>query len=539
MIDWTEALANCSVRAPAPAPSAGLPKDELLAGFHPDHAPGAMTTLSVGVSAGLRCPSALADLLQSNALVEDVDIAGALTRTTDVLVIGAGGAGCVAALTAARDGARVILATKLRMGDGNTVMAEGGIQAAVGQDDSLQRHFDDTLRAGHFRADRKLVAAMVGDGPGAIRWLIDQGMDFDLEEGDDRIGGRLLRRKPGGATAARLLSHRDYTGLELMRVIRESVLLTKRVDVFERQPTLELLTDAHGHCAGAVLLDLENRQLSMVRADATILATGGAGRLHISGFPTSNHYGATADGLALAYRIGAKLREIESFQYHPTGMAWPKHLAGMLISEAARAAGGRLLNGEGLRFVDELAPRDVVAAAILRELAEGRGVVRDGEAGVLLDTPSLEAAHPGILEKRLVTLSHLAHLAGFDPKAEPFLIRPTLHYQNGGIAIDADGRTSIEGLYCAGEVSGGLHGHNRLMGNALLELVSFGRRAGAAAARFRDEERGGAVGLLHLAAWERDLLRAGLPLDRRSPIVFPVYGNVDVLGMFRRRRAVA
>ena len=147
MIDWTEALANCSVRAPAPAPSAGLPKDELLAGFHPDHAPGAMTTLSVGVSAGLRCPSALADLLQSNALVEDVDIAGALTRTTDVLVIGAGGAGCVAALTAARDGARVILATKLRMGDGNTVMAEGGIQAAVGQDDSLQRHFDDTLRA--------------------------------------------------------------------------------------------------------------------------------------------------------------------------------------------------------------------------------------------------------------------------------------------------------------------------------------------------------------------------------------------------------
>ena len=225
MIDWTEALANCSVRAPAPAPSAGLPKDELLAGFHPDHAPGAMTTLSVGVSAGLRCPSALADLLQSNALVEDVDIAGALTRTTDVLVIGAGGAGCVAALTAARDGARVILATKLRMGDGNTVMAEGGIQAAVGQDDLLQRHFDDTLRAGHFRADRKLVAAMVGDGPGAIRWLIDQGMDFDLEEGDDRIGGRLLRRKPGGATAARLLSHRDYTGLELMRVIRESVLL--------------------------------------------------------------------------------------------------------------------------------------------------------------------------------------------------------------------------------------------------------------------------------------------------------------------------
>lgn len=533
MIPWDQALA--APRDPAAPPASD--RDALLRGFHPDHAPGAMERLRVGVSAGQPCPAALADLLQSNALVEDVDIAGRAMREAEVLVLGGGGAGCIAALTAARDGARVLLVTKLRMGDGNTVMAEGGIQAAVGAEDSLQRHYEDTLRAGHFRADKALVAAMVRDGPASIRWLIQQGMGFDLEEGEDRIGGHLLRKKPGGATAARLLSFRDYTGLELMRVIREAVLLTPGITVLERHPVVELLTDPHGRCAGAVLLDLGRREIVLARAGAVVLATGGAGRLHLNGFPTSNHYGATADGLVLAYRLGAGLREVESFQYHPTGIAWPPHLAGTLISEAARAAGGLLFNGLGQRFVDELAPRDVVAAAILREIAEGRAVARDGCEGVLLDTPGLEAANPGILGKRLVTLSHLAHRAGFDPAREPFLIRPTLHYQNGGIAIDAEGRTAVPGLFCAGEASGGLHGLNRLMGNALLELVAFGRRAGAAAVEAARGDRPRGVGLTHLAAWERGLVAAGLPLDRRAPMVFPAYGNVDLAAMLRQRVA--
>lgn len=533
MIGWEQALATPRDAAPPPA----FDKESLLRGFHPDHAPGAMVPLRVGVSAGQPCPAALADLLQANALVEDVDIAGRAMRDAEVLVVGGGGAGCVAALTAARAGARVLMLTKLRMGDGNTVMAEGGIQAAVGAEDSLQRHYEDTLRAGHFRADRALVAAMVQDGPDAIRWLIQQGMGFDLAEGEDRIGGHLLRKKPGGATAARLLSFRDYTGLELMRVIREAVLLTPGITVLERHPAVELLTDPHGRCAGAVALDLERREILLARAGAVVLATGGAGRLHLSGFPTSNHYGATADGLVLAYRLGARLREVESFQYHPTGIAWPPHLAGTLISEAARAAGGKLFNGLGDRFVDELAPRDVVAAAILREIAEGRAVAREGCVGVLLDTPGLEAAQPGILAKRLVTLSHLAHRAGFDPAREPFLIRPTLHYQNGGIAIDAEGRTAVPGLFCAGEASGGLHGLNRLMGNALLELVAFGRRAGAAAAEAVREDRPRGVGLTHLAEWERGLVAAGLPLDRRAPMVFPAYGNVDLAAMLRKRVA--
>jgi succinate dehydrogenase / fumarate reductase flavoprotein subunit/L-aspartate oxidase len=536
MIAWEAALAAAPDRAPA-APE--ISKDALLHGFHPDHAPGAMETLRVGPSAGQRCPTELAALLQANALIEDLDIAGSPLRDADVLVLGAGGAGCIAALTAARAGARVLLVTKLRMGDGNTVMAEGGIQAAIGADDSLQCHFDDTLRAGHFRADRKLVAAMVSEGPEAVRWLIQQGMSFDLAEGEEHAGGRMLRKKPGGATAARLLSYHDYTGLEMMRVVREAVLLAPGITVLERHPAIELLSDPHGGCAGAVLLDLEQRRLVMARAGATVLSTGGAGRLHFAGFPTSNHYGATADGLVLAYRLGARLREMESFQYHPTGMAWPPHSAGTLISEAARAAGAILLNGLGRRFVDELAPRDVVAAAILRELAEGRGVQRDGCAGVLLDTPGLEAAHPGILQERLVTLSHLAHRAGFDPAREPFLIRPTLHYQNGGIAIDEAGRTGVRGLLCAGEASGGLHGLNRLMGNALLELVAFGRRAGATAAEAIRAERPRSVGLTHLADWERGLIAAGLPLDRRAPLVFPPYGNVDIAALIRAAARVA
>jgi succinate dehydrogenase/fumarate reductase flavoprotein subunit len=530
MITWDAALA--APRDPA-APPPGLAKAGLLRRFHPDHASGAMTALRVGPSAGQPCPTELAALLHANALIQDVDIAGSATRDVDVLVIGAGGAGCVAALTAARAGARVLLVSKLRMGDGNTVMAEGGIQAAIGAEDSLQRHYGDTLRAGHFRAERSLVAAMVADGPEVIRWLIQQGMAFDLADGEERAGGRLLRKKPGGASAARLLSYHDYTGLEMMRVLREAVLLTPGIKVLERHPAIELLTDAHGACAGAVLLDLEKRRLVLARAGATVLSTGGAGRLHLAGFPTSNHYGATADGLVLAYRLGATLREMESFQYHPTGIAWPPHLAGTLISEAARSAGATLHNGLGQRFVEELAPRDVVAAAILRELQEGRGVEREGGAGVLLDTPGLEAAQPGILQQRLVTLSHLAQRAGFDPAREPYLVRPTLHYQNGGIGIDAAGRTAVRGLLCAGEATGGLHGLNRLMGNALLELVAFGRRAGTAAADAVWTERSRSVGLTHLADWERGLVAAGLPLDRRAPILFPAYGNVDVPRLLR------
>ncbi|MGO4280441.1 FAD-binding protein [Cupriavidus sp. RAF20_2] len=501
--------------------------DELLKGYHPDHGLNARVALSIGVNQGDPCQPDLARYLQANALIDDIDIAGAQVISTDVLIVGGGGGGCAAALIAVKQGAQVILATKLRLGDSNTVMAEGGIQAAVGEDDSPQLHFEDTLRAGHFCGEPELVAQMVMDGPDVIRWLIQLGVMFDLEEGRP-MGGNLLRKKPGGASAARILSYRDYTGLEMMRVLREAVDLDPAVEVWNRCPAVELLSDERGRCAGAVIYNLESRTYVLVRARAVILATGGAGRLHLNAFPTSNHYGATADGLVLAYRIGAHLRELDSFQYHPTGIAYPAHLAGGLISEAARSAGAKLINGEGERFVDELKPRDVVASAILRECAQGRGIDRDGQTGVFLDTPTLEMENPGILAKRLVTLRHLARKCGHDAAVEPFLVYPTLHYQNGGVAIDKDGATSVPGLFCVGEVTGGIHGRNRLMGNALLDILSMGRRAGAKAAESGAGAMAGRAGIGHVHAWQRQLTLAGLPLHVKAPQLFPGYAHFDL-----------
>ncbi|QYY28363.1 FAD-binding protein [Cupriavidus pinatubonensis] len=504
-----------------------MPVDALLKAYHPDHGANAHVPLAVGVNRGESCQPDLARYLQANALIDDVDIAGAQLATTDVLVIGGGGGGCAAALTAAKQGARVILATKLRLGDSNTVMAEGGIQAAIGDDDSPQLHFEDTLRAGHFCGEPELVAQMVMDGPDVIRWLIRLGMMFDQEE-DRLIGSNLLRKKPGGASAARILSYRDYTGLEMMRVLREAVDLDPGIDVWNRCPAVELLSDERGRCAGAVIYNLELRTFVLVRARSVILATGGAGRLHLNAFPTSNHYGATADGLVLAYRLGARLRELDSFQYHPTGIAYPSHLAGGLISEAARSAGAKLLNGNGERFVEELKPRDVVASAILRECAEGRGIDRDGQVGVFLDTPTLEMQNPGILSRRLVTLRHLAHKCGFDAAQEPFMVYPTLHYQNGGVAIGKDGATSVPGLYCVGEVTGGIHGRNRLMGNALLDILSMGRHAGASAASAGGNAMANRAGIGHVHAWQRELTLAGLPLHVQAPLLFPGYAHFDL-----------
>ncbi|MFC0216860.1 FAD-binding protein [Pseudochelatococcus lubricantis] len=505
-----------------------LSREELLEAYHPDAGPEARVSLRVGPNRGDPCHPALARVVEGDALIGDVDLAAIAPMSTDVLVVGGGGAGAAAALSARAAGAEVVVAAKLRIGDSNTVMAEGGIQAALGEDDSLQRHFDDTMRGGHRAADPALVARLAGDGPDVVRWLIGLGVDFDLAEGA-APGARLMRKRAGGTTAARILSHRDFTGLEIMRVLREAVELDRGVTVLNRSPAIELLSDEYGRCAGAVLYDLEHRVFKLVRAGAVILATGGAGRLHLTGFATSNHYGATADGLALAYRIGARLREVDSFQYHPTGVAHPPHLAGGLISEAVRSVGARLINGLGERFIDELAPRDVVTAAILRECAQGRGVGRDGSVGVFLDTPGLLKERPQLLDKQLVSLKHLAHRCGVDPCVDPLLVYPTLHYQNGGVAIDGNGATSVEGLYCAGEVAGGVHGRNRLMGNALLDIFVFGRRAGAAAAGQAGTPLAhGRIGLGHVQRWRRELTRAGVTGGSLSPVLYPAYGNFEL-----------
>lgn len=521
-IPYEEALAAYKPLSERPLEETVEDHNALLRAFHPDYRADTQTTLKVGPNSGDQCHHQLAAMLQADARIDEADLAGAPIVKTDVLVIGGGGAGCAAALTAAQAGAEVILATKLRLGDSNTVMAEGGIQASIEKNDTPQMHFDDTVKAGHFNGERDLVSTMVREGPEVIRWLIQQGMQFDQDEFGD-----LLTRRAGGTSANRVCYYRDYTGLEMMRVLREAV-QNSDIDVWEYSPVVELLENDEGHCAGAVISNLKNCSYVQVVAKTVIIATGGIGRMHLNGFPTSNHFGATGDGLILAYRLGAKLRDLDSFQYHPTGIAWPQHLAGSLITEGVRSAGTWLLNAKGERFIDELKTRDVVAAAIMRECAEGRGVeTGEGQGGVWLDTPGLEMRFPGTLQQRFPKLLHLGKKAGIDPAKTPLLIYPTLHYQNGGAVIDEHGRSTVPGLYCVGEVSGGIHGTNRIMGNALLEIICFGRRAGAHAAEKSHGRGHKQVGLDHLSRLRRDLMISGMPMELKSPMLFPDCAKFD------------
>jgi succinate dehydrogenase / fumarate reductase flavoprotein subunit/L-aspartate oxidase len=494
--------------------------EELLRQFHPDYSEDWFETLKVGVNRGDRCHRQVAEILQADPMIDDADLAGAEVVETDILAIGGGGAACAAALIAAERGARVVLATKLRLGDSNTVMAEGGIQASIEKDDTPQMHFEDTLKGGHDQGDKELIARMVMDGPDVVRWLIRQGMQFD----EDQFGD-LLTRRAGGATADRVVYCSDYTGLEMMRVLREGV-RKSNIEVLEYSPAVELLSNEEGDCAGAVIFSLDSGNYILVKAEAVILATGGIGRLHLNGFSTSNHFGATGDGMVMAYRIGAKLLGLDSYQYHPTGMASPTHLKGFLVTEGVRSAGAHLLNGPGERFVDELKPRDYVTASILRECSEGRAVAVDEDtSGVWLDTPSLERADPGILQKRFPKLLHRFKKSRIDPEKEPLLVFPTLHYQNGGVKIDEYGRTTVERLYSAGEVCGGIHGTNRIMGNALLEIISFGRKAGAKASEGIPGRGHKKVTIEHLRGLRRELAHARMPMERKSPILFPEISN--------------
>ncbi len=498
---------------------------ELLHNYHPDYYQDATVKLQVGINKGESCHRQLADLLQADSHIEETDLAGSFITETNILVIGSGGAGCSAALTASRQSSNVILTTKLRLGDSNTVMAEGGIQASIAANDTLQDHYEDTLRAGHYTADKKLVATMVSEAPDVIRWLIQEGMHFDINEFGD-----LMMRRPGGASADRILYYRDYTGLEMMRVLRESV-SNSNIEVWDHSPVVELRSSEHGHCAGAIIYSIKEQAFKIIKAQAVILATGGIGRMHLNGFPTTNHFGATGDGLVLAYRLGAKLRDLDSFQYHPTALAYPQHLAGSLITEGVRSAGVQLLNGLGERFVNELKPRDYVSSAILRECVEGRGVrVDDKTVGVWLDTPGLERSEPGMMKKRFPKLFQIGERANIDPTKVPMLVHPALHYQNGGVVIDENGQTNIRGLYCVGEASGGIHGRNRIMGNALLEIICFGRRAGLKAAKTISPRGYKKSGIEHLTRLRRELSRANLTMDVKSPMLFPDCANFKLKG---------
>jgi succinate dehydrogenase/fumarate reductase flavoprotein subunit len=493
-------------------------QDQLIASLHPDSKKEAYRRLSVGPNKGESTVHELADLLEADSPVpSDLDLTP--SQEVDVLIVGGGGAGCTAALTAASMGLKVLITTKLRMGDSNTVMAQGGMQVAVGKDDSPVTHFYDTFRGGHYKNDPKLLKHLVEEGPAAARWLLELGVLFDRDE-----EGNLKIKKGGGSSKPRLLTCSDYTGLEIMRVLKDEV-LNRDIKVLEFSPVVELLSGPEGQCTGAILKNLDNNQYLVIRAKTVILATGGSGRLHIQGFPTSNHYGATGDALILAYRIGAQLVQMDTFQYHPTGAVYPEQLAGALVTEGIRSNGGQLVNAKGERFINEMEIRDVVSSAIIRECKEGRGISTSaGRVGVWLDVPVMELIQgEGSIAKLFPAMVRQFERYHIDIRKEPVLIYPTLHYQNGGVRIDVDGESMVRNLFIAGEASGGLHGRNRLMGNSLLDLIVFGTRAGGAAAQRSRGMQSGPLTLDHVKHFREALSKAGIIPKRTAPVILPDY----------------
>ncbi len=494
-------------------------KDDLVHRYHPDYKKEAYATLRFGPNKGEQTVHELARLLEGESPVPADFPALKPAHQVDILIIGGGGAGATAALTAKAAGAKILMATKLRLGDSNTVMAEGGMQVAVSPEDSPIRHFVDSLKGGHMANDRVLLKQLVEEGPSVAQWLIDLGVMFDRE--DD---GNLSLRAGGGSSLPRLLRCKDYTGLELMRVLKDCV-LNEEVEVLEFSPVIELLTDGKGSCTGAILKDLDNDRRIVVQAKTVILATGGIGRLHIQGFPTSNHFGATGDGLSITYRAGASLTLQDTFQYHPTGAVFPEAMAGLLVTEAIRSAGAHLLNAKGERFVYELETRDAVASAVIRECLEGRGIQTPaGRYGVWIDMPLVDQINgEGTLEKRFPNMIRQFSRYDIDIRKEPVLVYPTLHYQNGGIQIDAEGESTLKNLFVAGEASGGIHGRNRLMGNSLLDIIVYGKRAGAAASKRAAASDFGPLSLDHLSRFRKERSEAGVNSDVVSPMLFPDY----------------
>ncbi|MBR5782861.1 MAG: FAD-binding protein [Clostridia bacterium] len=496
-------------------------KEALLAKFHPDYIKEQFAELQVGPNKGDKVPLELADLLQAASRIEGMDIdLSAPDYETDVLIIGGGGAGASAAIEADNGGAKVMVVTKLRMGDANTMMAEGGIQAADKPNDSPAIHYVDAMGGGHFANKPELLYKLVTEAPDAIKWLNDLGVMFDKTE-----DGTMVTTHGGGTSRKRMHACRDYSGAEIMRVLRDEV-LNRGIEVVDFTAAIELIKDDKGQVAGAVLQNMETGKLLVAKAKTVIIATGGAGRLHYQGFPTSNHYGATADGLIMGYRAGAKLLYADTLQYHPTGVAFPQQIFGALVTEKVRSIGAMLVNKDGEVFMNPLETRDVSAASIIRECKErGKGVdTGDGGQGIWLDTPMIEMIHgEGTIEKRIPAMMRMYGKYGIDIRKVPILIYPTLHYQNGGLEIGADGTTAIDNLYVAGEAVGGIHGRNRLMGNSLLDIIVFGRNAGRNAAKKAADISLGEMTLSHVADFAKEVEAAGLKGDIVSPKLLPDY----------------
>jgi L-aspartate oxidase len=385
----------------------------------------------------------------------------------DVLVIGSGASGLAAAVSAERAGARVGLATKGALQSCNSAKAQGGIQAAFGEDDSPEQHAQDVWASSHETADRRLVEILTAEAPSAIHWLEEAGVEFTRENG----GYRLARC--GGATRKRLLQVGDRTGHAITTALREAVEASD-TETFPKSPLTELRQSEHGWHARCGEHELE--------AATVVLAAGGRcyREAEERGELSTNHPGATGEVTRMALELGAESRDLDALQYHPNGGAWPPKMQGYSVPETTRAYGAVLLNAERKEFTDSLGPRDAVSQAIFDEVEAGRGVeTPDGRPAVYLDTTRIPESDANV---SLPYMLRRYRAGGIDPLAEPILTYPVLHYQNGGLVIDEHGETTLAGLFACGEIAGGTHGRNRMMGNSLLECTVFGRRAGKAAA---------------------------------------------------------
>ena len=433
------------------------------------------------------------------------------TFAHDVLVVGAGGAGLRAAIEAAASGARVGLVCKSLLGKAHTVMAEGGVAAAlanVDDRDNWRVHFADTMRGGQYMNNWRMAELHAKEAPDRVKELEAWGAVFDRT-----ADGRILQRNFGGHKYPRLAHVGDRTGLEMIRTLQDRA-VQMGIDVHMECTVLRLLKDGD-RIAGAFAYDRERGRFRVFATRAVVLATGGIGRAFSI---TSNSWEYTGDGQSLAYAAGAALQDMEFVQFHPTGMVWPPSVKGILVTEGVRGEGGILLNREGRRFMfddipenyrsqtadneeegwryvlgdknarrpPELLTRDHVARCIMREVREGRG---SPHGGVFLDISWIKSKMsnaPEHIRKKLPSMYHqFKQLADIDITAEPMEVGPTTHYMMGGIRVDGDSQMStVPGLFAAGESAAGLHGANRLGGNSLSDLLVFGKRAGEFAAKF-------------------------------------------------------
>lgn len=453
----------------------------------------------------------------------------------DVLVIGAGGAGLRAAIEAQAMGASVGLVCKSLLGKAHTVMAEGGVAAAlsnVDDRDNWEVHFADTMRGGQYLNNCRMAELHAKEAPARVRELEAWGAVFDRSP-----DGRILQRNFGGHAYPRLAHVGDRTGLEMIRTLQDHA-IHQDIDVHMECAVIELLTDGE-RVVGAFAFDRDRGTFKVFRTKAVVLATGGIGKAYRI---TSNSWEYTGDGHALAYRAGAALIDMEFVQFHPTGMVWPPSVAGILVTEGVRGEGGVLRNSLGERFMfgdippayrnqtadneeegwrytqgdkdarrpPELLTRDHVARCIVREVKEGRG---SPHGGVFLDIAWIKEKLPGAAEhikRKLPSMYHqFKELADIDITEEPMEVGPTTHYVMGGVRVDAYSQmTDVPGLFAAGECAAGLHGANRLGGNSLSDLLVFGKRAGEYAARFAQENSSGEISRDHTARVARAALEA-------------------------------